>query len=55
MDDIVLSNELLGDVCEADADMFGTVKWRAQVEVSDVKGEEFGTAERQDAVDHHLD
>ena len=55
MDEIVLSNELLGDVCEANAEIFGTVKWRAQVEVADVKGEEFGTAERQDAVDNHLD
>ena len=55
MGEVALINEFLGYVGEADADVFGMIKWRAQVEVDDVKGAEFGAAARQDAVDHHFD
>ena len=53
--EIILSDKSLEYAGKADVDVIGTFKGFARVEVSGVKGAEFGAAARQDAVDHHLD
>ena len=38
---VILINELLRNLAEIDADIFGVVQWSSGVEFSDVKGDLF--------------
>ena len=53
--EVIFCDEFFGNVGEADADVFGTIERSAEIEVTDVEGDEFGASTREDAVDHELD
>ena len=55
MVEVIFCDEFFGNVGEADADIFGTIERSAEVKVTDVEGDEFGTLAREDAVDHEFD
>ena len=53
--EVVFCDEFFGDIRETDANVFGTVERSTEIEVADVKGDEFGAPTREDAVDDELD
>ena len=52
---VVLVDELLGYVFDADTRVFGAVQWCSQVIVGDVGTEEFGAWSRADTVEDSFD
>ena len=50
--EVILANEILRDIGELDFYVFGIVKWRREVVVADVVGDELGFFAGEYTVDH---
>ena len=52
---VVSIDELLRNVAEIDADIFGVFQWSLEVKVADIKGEVFGALVQEDTVDYDFE